>query len=312
MKYIFINLKRFDVPKKYGGLCPNENPCKWISDIIEASFAYKLHTISDTEIIYMLPEALLDRANKVLKDNMEKIGLLTMDSLTIGSQSVYRSDVEPGKNFGAFTSLLPAAAAKSYGAKWTIIGHSEERKDKMDIIKTYDNAIETQAENYEIATNSVNTLISEEVRCALLQKLNVLLCVGETIEEKGDGTLEDQQERVKQVLKKQLKKCLESNMDLVKEQKIVIGYEPIWAIGPGKTPPDETYISFVSDFIKKTTKELFGNALPVVYGGGLKEANAKMISNIETIDGGLVALTKFTDPIGFEVEGLKTIIEKYK
>lgn len=307
MKYIFINLKRFDVPKKYGGLCPDEKPSKWIRDIIEASFTYKLHAISDTEIIYMLPEALLDSANTVLENKGEEIG-----SLKIGSQSVYRSDVEPGKNFGAFTSLLPAAAAKSYGSKWTIIGHSEERKDKMDIMKTYDKSIEANAENYELATNSVNTLISQEIRCALLQQLNVLLCVGETIEEKGDGTFQDQQERVKQVLKKQLKKCLESNMDLVKEQKIVIGYEPIWAIGPGKTPPNEEYISFVSDFIKTTSKELFGNTLPVVYGGGLKEANAEMISNIQTIDGGLVALTKFTDPIGFEVKGLKTIIEKYK
>ena len=51
--------------------------------------------------------------------------------------------------------------------------------------------------------------------------------------------------------------------------------------------------------------------LPVVYGGGLKEENAKMIAGIETIDGGLVALTKFTGDIAFEPAGLKTIIETY-
>jgi triosephosphate isomerase len=56
---------------------------------------------------------------------------------------------------------------------------------------------------------------------------------------------------------------------------------------------------------------LYGFELPVVYGGGLKVENAKMLAGIPTIDGGLIALTKFTGDIGFEPDGLKRIIETY-
>ena len=67
----------------------------------------------------------------------------------------------------------------------------------------------------------------------------------------------------------------------------------------------------MSAYIKSACMELFGFEPPVVYGGGLKEENAAMIAGIKTIDGGLVALTRFTGDIGFEPEGLKKIIEKY-
>jgi len=91
----------------------------------------------------------------------------------------------------------------------------------------------------------------------------------------------------------------------------VIGYEPVWAIGPGKTPPGKEYISFVSSFIKEVIQDELGFDPVVVYGGGLKVENAGMLSSIETVGGGLVALTRFTGEIGFEVEGLKRIIEEY-
>ena len=80
---------------------------------------------------------------------------------------------------------------------------------------------------------------------------------------------------------------------------------------PRKNSPDAEYISFVSKYIKATVKELYDKDVTVVYGGGLKEENAGMISKIETIGGGLVALTKFTGDIAFEPEGLKNIINKY-
>ena len=83
------------------------------------------------------------------------------------------------------------------------------------------------------------------------------------------------------------------------------------SIGPGKTPPGEAYISFVSAYIKQIIRENFSINASVVYGGGLKEENAGMIAVIETIDGGLVALTRFTGQIGFDVAGLKGIVDKY-
>lgn len=91
----------------------------------------------------------------------------------------------------------------------------------------------------------------------------------------------------------------------------MIGYEPIWAIGPGKTPPGKEYISFVSNFIKDTVKNEFDFEPTVVYGGGLKVENAGMLAQIDTIDGGLIALTKFTAEIGFSVKGLSEIINQY-
>jgi triosephosphate isomerase len=97
----------------------------------------------------------------------------------------------------------------------------------------------------------------------------------------------------------------------VREKKIVIGYEPIWAIGPGKTPPGKEYIAFVSAFIQRVVRENFGAEIVVVYGGGLKEENAAMIASIETIGGGLVALTQFTGEIGFSVAQLSAIVAKY-
>ncbi len=96
-----------------------------------------------------------------------------------------------------------------------------------------------------------------------------------------------------------------------KSKDIVLGYEPIWAIGPGKTPPDSDYIAFVSKYAKAVTKELYGYELDVVYGGGLKEENAESIAAVSTIDGGLVALTKFVQPIGFDPQSLKNIIMAY-
>ena len=129
--------------------------------------------------------------------------------------------------------------------------------------------------------------------------------------DKKGGSLEEVKPNVEKVLKGQLERGLVGVKDYLDSTNIVIAYEPIWAIGPGKIPPDSDYIAFVSSYIKKVTREILGKELAVVYGGGLKEENAKMISEIETIDGGLVALTKFTGDIGFSVEDLRVIIDKY-
>ena len=112
-------------------------------------------------------------------------------------------------------------------------------------------------------------------------------------------------------LRSQLKNGLKG-VDIKEIQtNIVIGYEPKWAIGPGKVPPVAEYISFVSSFIKEFFKVTFGCSIPVVYGGGLKEENAGMIARIKSIDGGLVALTRFIGDIGFYPEDLNKIIGKY-
>ncbi|MCT4596446.1 MAG: triose-phosphate isomerase [Vallitalea sp.] len=307
MKDIFINLKRFDVPRSKGGICPKDNPKEWIEWVIEESINNKLGVLEDITVSYLLPESLLIPAIEKLNSYSEE----ETKNISIGSQGVYREDVNPKGNFGAFTTNLPAACAKGMGASWSIIGHSEERKDKLGIIESYEPEYNSQDDLRVRAQKAVNTLINKEVKCALEQNINVLLCVGETSEERGEGTFEEQKPRIKQVLKSQLELCLDNNVDNLEDNKIVIGYEPIWAIGPGKTPPGKDYIAFVSSYIKEVVKDKYGFDIPVVYGGGLKEENAEMIASIDTIDGGLVALTKFVQPIAFEPEGLKNIIMKY-
>nr|HML45187.1 triose-phosphate isomerase [Clostridia bacterium] len=83
-------------------------------------------------------------------------------------------------------------------------------------------------------------------------------------------------------------------------------YEPVWAIGPGKQPPDAATIAEAARFIK----ERAGNC-PVVYGGGLKADNAAMLAAIPEIDGGLIALTRFSGKIGFYPEEFLEIIRLY-
>lgn len=307
MKEIFINLKRFDVPMDKGGICPKNNSKEWIEWVIEESINNKLGTLEGIKVSYMLPESLLipaiEKFNTYSKDEIK--------NLSLGSQGVYREDVKVGGNFGAFTTNLPAAAAESMGLTWSIIGHSEERKDKLGIIEKFEPEYNNNDDLRVKAQAAVNSLINQEIKCALEQNINILLCVGETSEERGEGTFEEQQPRIKEVLKTQLELCLDGNVDLIKDNQIVIGYEPIWAIGPGKTPPGKEYIAFVSAYIKEVVQEKYGFNIPVVYGGGLKEENAEMIASIDTIDGGLVALTKFVQPVAFEPEGLKNIIMKY-
>lgn len=307
MKEIFVNLKRFDVPKSLGGICPMDDPKEWIEWVIDESIKYKLGKLEDMQLVYMLPEALIIPAVEKLKSYSAE----ETKTLHIGSQGVFRQNVEPGVNFGAFTTNLPAAAAANMGCTGSIIGHSEERKDKQQIIGQFEPSWNENDATRERVAKAVDELINLETIAALKQGMHVLLCVGETAEEKGEGTFEDQQVSIKAVLRSQIERGLKDVKEFLPKNGVLIGYEPIWAIGPGKTPPGKAYISFVSGYIKEVAKELYDIDIPVVYGGGLKEENAAMISSIETIDGGLVALTNFTDPIGFNPEQLKVIIEEY-
>jgi len=307
MVEIFVNLKRFDVPRKFGGVCPELDPNKWIESVIRKTIEFGLGKSDKAHLTFLLPESLLLSAMK----EMRRYPQSETENLDIGSQSVFRENIAPGGNFGAFTSNLPAAAAAHIGCAWTMIGHSEERKDKFEMIAEYDPSILGESENMKKANHAINTILNKAVFNALESDIHVLLCVGETAEERGEGDFAQQKPRIMEVLGSQLEIGLRGTDRFYPLKKIVIGYEPRWAIGPGKTPPGADYIGFVSNYIKEKVKELFKYEPPVVYGGGLKEENAKEISNIDTIDGGLVALTRFTGDIGFEPEGLKAIIEKY-
>ncbi|WP_082008495.1 triose-phosphate isomerase [Photobacterium gaetbulicola] len=117
--------------------------------------------------------------------------------------------------------------------------------------------------------------------------------------------------RAKIVLENQIVRSLAKIPPAQLEGNIILAYEPVWAIGPGKTPPNSDYIGLITDFIKQTVNANFKTTPPVVYGGGLKAENAAMLADIYQLDGGLIALTNFIHPIGFQVDELGKILSIY-
>ncbi len=275
MKYIFLNLKRFDVPPQYGGvnrLAPVEG---WGRAIVESTQqALRQYDPAEVEFVQYFPEAHLLSAGAALCEN---------SPVQLGCQGVYRADTAVGGNFGAFTTNRPASIAKAMGCGWVLVGHCEERADKNGVL----------AEAGVTDTAAVNRLLNQEIRAAVAQGLKVLYCIGEKSEE---------QARWQEVLGEQLDVGLEG----VDKAQVAIAYEPIWSIGPGKTPADRPYIQKIARFVKERT-----GGLPVAYGGGLKTDNAEMLASISEIDGGLIALTRFAGEIGFYPEEYLEIIRLY-
>ena len=275
MKHIYLNLKRFDVPVEYGGvnrLAPME---RWGAFIVEQTQeALRQYSPDAVEFVQYFPEAHL-------------LGALAARSeaspVQVGCQSVFRMNTAVGGNFGAFTTNRPASAMRAMGCADTLIGHCEERNDKAGIL----------AEAGVTDSTAVNRLLNQEIRQAVDAGMKVLYCIGEKSEE---------QDRWQDVLGEQLSVGLEG----VDRSRVVIGYEPIWSIGPGKTPADGPYIQKIARFVKEVT-----GGMDVVYGGGLKEENAKMLAGIPEIDGGLIALTRFQGEIGFYPEEYLKIIALY-
>ncbi|MBR0086180.1 MAG: triosephosphate isomerase [Lachnospiraceae bacterium] len=274
MKHLCLNLKRFDVPAEAGGVNRLSSPDLWAETIVsrvkEELAAYE----GKARFPMYFPEAHLIGAVREAGDS--KV-------IEAGCQGVYRQDVAPGGNFGAYTTNRPAAAMKALGVKSTIIGHCEERNDLSGVL----------AEAGVTDTAAVSRILNQEVKCAVNNGLTVTFCIGEKAEER---------ENWQEVLSAQLSEGLKD----IDCSNVVIAYEPVWAIGPGKTPPGADVIRPIAQFIKEKT-----NGLPVVYGGGLKQDNAEMLASIPEIDGGLIALTRFTGEIGFYPEEYLDIIKIY-
>lgn len=275
MKHLYLNLKRFDVPVEYGGVNRIAPLKDWGSYIVaHTQEGLKHYDPSQVEFVQYFPEAHI----------LGAVGARCEGSpVQVGCQGVYRMNTAVGGNFGAFTTNRPASAARAMGCTSTIIGHCEERNDKAGIL----------AEAGVTDTAAVNRLLNQEIRLAVEQGLTVLYCIGEKSEE---------QEHWQDVLGEQLR----VGLDGVDTSKVVIGYEPVWSIGPGKTPAGKDYITMIARFVKERT-----GGLDVVYGGGLKADNAAMLASIADIDGGLIALTRFSGEIGFYPDEYLEIIRLY-
>lgn len=275
MKHIYLNLKRFDIPKELGGVNSIAPVEAWGAYIVEnTKEALAKYGEDEVEFVMYLPEAHLLSAVAAAKGS---------GNLAIGPQGIFREDVKEGGNFGAFTSNRTGKAMKALGCSSVLIGHCEERRDKLGIM----------AEAGVKDTDAVNRILNQEIKAAVDAGLSVLYCIGESAEE---------QDRWQEVLGSQL----EIGLKDVDMSKVAIAYEPIWSIGPGKTPAGKDYIQMIARFVKERT-----GGLPVAYGGGLKADNAAMLASIPEIDGGLIALTRFQGEIGFYPEEYLEIIRTY-
>ena len=311
MKQIFINLKRFEAPRRVGGLATVEDPAQWIETIISETAELAVGHTADVELIYFLAEGLIVPARRRLRETPQT----SQASIALGCQGVHWEDIEVSANFGAFTSRLPATSARFLGCSWALIGHSEERLSYYQVIEAFEPAITEDFEKQDQAWRAIDLLLNGAVHTALNAGLNVLLCVGETLSQRGEGDFEFQKPRIARILQGQLQRGLQGVKTLsnqaVPRPQVVIAYEPVWAIGPGKQPPDSEYIDHMASLIKELVSDHFGFVPNVVYGGGLKAQNAAMLAAIASIDGGLVGLTNFSEPIGFDVGHLAEIIELY-
>lgn len=174
---------------------------------------------------------------------------------------------------GAYTGEISAAMVASTGAQYTILGHSERRQYYG----------ETDAK------------LVEKVKLAFQNGLDVILCVGESLEERESGKHFD-------VVGAQTKNVL-SNFTAEDMAHVIIAYEPVWAIGTGKTATAEQ-AEEIHAFIRKTLAEIFNEQVAddttILYGGSCKPSNAKEIFAQPDIDGGLIggAALKAEDFIG--------------
>lgn len=175
--------------------------------------------------------------------------------LFVGAQNMYY------ENEGAFTGEVSARMLQSVGCSHVIIGHSERRH----------------------IFHEKNDLIQKKVAAALQAGLKPVLCVGELLDEREAGKTETVvREQVDEGLKGVAAKELEN---------IVIAYEPVWAIGTGKTATPED-ADGVHSFIRTLVADLYGahvsEALRIIYGGSVKPDNVDGLMTMENIDGALV------------------------
>jgi len=159
------------------------------------------------------------------------------------------------KEDGGYTGEISAMQLHSIGVKYVIIGHSERR------IKLKETDIE----------------INEKIKSSVNAGLKVILCIGETEEEK-------QMLKKDIILKRQIRNAL-VNVDNI--NNIIIAYEPVWSIGTNNMPDNEELIKTIK-YIKQLVFNMYNKDIKVIYGGSINEKNIDKIKKIEEIDGYLI------------------------
>ena len=176
-------------------------------------------------------------------------------NIKIGAQNMHWEES------GAYTGEVSGEMLKCIGVEYVIIGHSERRQ----------------------YFNETDETVNKKVKAALRNDLKPIVCVGETLEQREAGKTEE-------VITSQTKLALEG---LTEEQvqNTIIAYEPIWAIGTGKTATAEDANNSIKDIrneIRKNYGQNIAENVIIQYGGSVKASNAKELFSTSYIDGGLV------------------------
>lgn len=162
---------------------------------------------------------------------------------------------------GAYTGEVSAQMLKETGAEYVIIGHSERRA----------------------YFGETDDTVNKRAKAALEKGLNVIICVGEDLEQREKGITED-------LISMQVKLALK-DVYLDEMKKVIIAYEPVWAIGTGKTATADQ-ANEVCSHIRETIEKLYNKQVAenviIQYGGSMKPQNAKELLSMPDIDGGLI------------------------
>ena len=215
----------------------NLNSVKSIQSVINLS---KKKNYKNAKIIYCPPYTLLN--NFVIKTRKT--------NLDVGAQNCHYEI-----NTGPFTGSISSTMIKKLGAKYVIIGHSENRSN-----------------------GETNNLINKKIHSAILNNLNVIFCIGENLFEKKN-------KKTNKILKKQIDLGLKK---IKKIDKIIFAYEPVWSIGTGKVLTNKELTKQVI-IIKKIIKNKFKNQkTKIIYGGSVNNQNINNLKQIKEINGFLI------------------------
>ena len=216
------------------------------SMILELSNKINGKTPENREVIIFPPFTVLETSFEAGKE---------IDGLLIGAQNIF-----PAQD-GAYTGEISPQMVKDCGATWALTGHSERRH----------------------VMGESDTLVGQKTSFALASGLNVIACIGETLEQREAGELYA-------VLTSQLESALVKLPTPLNPECIVVAYEPVWAIGTGKTASMQDIIE-AHAIIRELLKNILGVSVfetRILYGGSVKPENATEILSLDNVDGLLV------------------------